>query len=95
MVVVSSESASLKGTFFLGCLSSLELSILVNVCIERWDPGFLVGSAWPVTAHLQRRDYAAALCGDLSCAQKVEGFPMMQVECWKSLFRYPVSARCE
>jgi len=61
MVVVSFESASFKGTFFLGYLSSLELSILVDLCIERWDPGFLVGSAWPVTAHLLRRDCTAAL----------------------------------
>jgi len=33
--------------------------------------------------------------GDLSCAQKVEGFPVMQAECWMSLIRYPTSARCE
>lgn len=94
-MIVSFESASHKGAFFLGYLSSLELSILVNRCIERWDPGFLVGCAWPVTAHLLRRDCAAALCGDLSGAQKVESFPVMQVECWKCLFRYTTSARCE
>ncbi|KAJ7423158.1 Tudor domain-containing protein 7 [Willisornis vidua] len=34
------------------------------------------------------------LCGHLNFAQKGEGFPEMQMECWKTLFRYP-SARSE
>lgn len=93
MVVVSFESAFLKGTFLPWV--SVQLGVVhTGKCMYR-EVGSWVSCRICMTSY--SRPSKKRLCRCFVWASELcpegRGFPVMQVECWKSLFRYQTSAR--